>query len=73
MQKLISRLRPMSWSGSRSAILQKNAALVDEFDARGNSTLAALIAAQQPILEREARENLSWETKHDRERDETFE
>ena len=73
MAAFVRRLRPMSWSGSRSAILRANANLLNEFDVRGNVELAAFLAAQKLSLEDEAKQESTWETKRDRERDERFE
>lgn len=73
MQELVTRLRPMMWSGSRSTILDTNANLLEQFDTRGNTGLAAFIATQKEILQAEARAELEWETKLDRNHDEQFE
>jgi hypothetical protein len=73
MQELVRRFRPMQWSGSRSAILEANAKLLDGFDARGNQTLEAFVAEQKSSLMDEARTELEYETKRDSARDERFE
>jgi hypothetical protein len=73
MRELIARLLPMAWSGSRSAILQKNATLLDEFDVEGNMALAAFIQSQKAGIQKEAQEYREWETKQDKDRDERFE
>lgn len=73
MQVFVERLRRMSWSGSRSTLLKANATLLDQFDVQGNVGLAAFIDAQRVSLQKETRDSLDWETKLDRDRDETFE
>jgi hypothetical protein len=73
MEIYIKRLRPMSWRGSRSAMLQNNANLLDQFDVRGNAALAALIEAGKVELRREADEHLEFTTTLDREHDQRFE
>jgi len=73
MQVFVDRLRPMSWSGSRSTLLQTNAALLAQFDVQNNSGLVAFIDAQKVMLQDEALHELNWETKIFRDRDETFE
>jgi hypothetical protein len=73
MRELIEQLRPMAWSGSRSAILQKNMTILDAFDVEGNMALAAFIQSQKASIQREAQEYREWETKQDRDRDERFE
>jgi len=61
------------WDGSRSTILDANANLLDQFDTQGNAVLAAFIAMQKESLQKEARAELEWETKLDKDRDERFE
>ena len=73
MKQLIGQLRPRVWSGSRSTILDVNANLLDQFDTRGNTALAALLASAKDELGEEARAQLKWETELDRDRDERFE
>jgi hypothetical protein len=73
MREFVARFRPMTWSGSRSTILDANANLLDQFDTQGNTALAAYIAAEKKMLQREARAQLEWETKVDKDRDERFE
>lgn len=73
MRELVGQLRPRSWSGARSTLLDRNANLLDQFDTRGNAALAMFIAIQKESLQKEARAELEWETKLDRGRDERFE
>jgi hypothetical protein len=73
LRALIARVRPMVWSDSRSAILEENGNLLDQFDTQGNATLAAFLVIQKELLQREARAALERETKLDKERDERFE
>ena len=73
MRVLAGRIRPMVWSGSRSAILDENANLLDKFDTQGNELLASFLARQKESLQQEARSELEWETKFYSDRDERFE
>jgi hypothetical protein len=73
MQAFAARLRPRSWSGSRATILETNAKLLDEFDTRGKSKLAAFVDAEKASLLREAGAEREWETRRDKGRDERFE
>jgi hypothetical protein len=73
ISELVARLHPMMWSGSRSTILRENATLLGQFDTRGDPSLSSFIELKQGELLREAIEDQAWETKRDRERDETFE
>jgi hypothetical protein len=73
MRELVARFRPMQWSGSRSAILDANASLLDQFDTRGNHELAMFIEVQRQSLREEARQELEWEARRDSDRDERFE
>ena len=73
MQELAKRLRPIIWGGSRSTILAANADLLDQFDTQGNVALGAHIETEKEKLQSEARADLQWETKFDKEQDERFE
>jgi hypothetical protein len=73
MREFVARFRPRVWSGSRSAVLDANANLLDKFDTRGNLVLAAFIATQKDVLKEEARTELQFETERHKNRDERFE
>jgi hypothetical protein len=73
MRELVARLRPTSWRGSRSTILDANANLLDQFDTHGNAALAAFIAMQKECLQNEARADLEWGTKFNQDHDQRFE
>jgi hypothetical protein len=73
MGTIVARLRPTIWSGSRATIMESNANLLRQFDARGNDELAAFIDTEIVRLLREAAAQREWETTHDRARDEMFE
>lgn len=73
MRALVTRVRHVVWAGSRSAILDEDANLLDQFDIQGNEALAAFVAGQKESLQREARAELERETAFDRDRDERFE
>jgi hypothetical protein len=69
----IERFSPRSWSGSRAAIMESRARLLDELDNHPNPALAALAAQKRPGLRAAIAQTREWENKHDRERDERFE
>jgi hypothetical protein len=73
MTELIARLQPISYSESRSTIIRGNAALLAQFDTRGNPSLASLIQSKHEELIRDATDDEAYESKRDRERDERFE
>ncbi len=50
-----------------------SADVLDQFDTRGNNSLAMFIAVQKEELRREASANLEWETGLHKNRDERFE
>jgi hypothetical protein len=70
---LIERFRPMSWSGSRAALMEANARLLDSLESLLPSGLMQFLnEAKAKFAEEVARER-QWETGHDRARDERFE
>jgi hypothetical protein len=73
MREMVERLRPMTWSGSRSTILEMAVSVLDQFETRGNSALTMFIAVEKEELQREASANLDWETNLHKNRDERFE
>jgi len=73
MREIVARFYPTSWSGSRSTILETNAKLLEQFDTRGDASLATFITEQIARLLEEGRADREWETKRDKGRDERFE
>lgn len=70
---MIDRFRPMSWSGSRAALMEANGQLLDTVQLHIPSGLISfVIEAKARLAEAIARER-EEETKRDRERDERFE
>ena len=73
MAEMIERLKPLTWRGSRSTILEVAASFLDEFETLGNSALAAFINVQKEELRKEAGADLRWETNLHKGHDERFE
>lgn len=73
LRQFIARFRPMSWSGSRAAIIEARAALLDKLPMSLSPKAAALVAEERERLHQEITEERRHETAEDREQDETFE
>lgn len=72
LKAFIKRFRPMSWSGSRAALIDANARLLDNVESSAPSLISFAIKAKIDLAQEVARERLS-ETEQDRTRDERFE
>jgi hypothetical protein len=68
----IARFRPMSWSGSRAALMEANARLLDGIASLTPSLEPFAMAAKAQFMEEVAAER-QHETEHDRIKDERFE
>jgi hypothetical protein len=73
LQRLVQQLRPMSWSGSRAAILESNAKLVDQLLTHVDPAVVEFAKAEKARLADEVEGERRWETEHDRDADERFE
>jgi hypothetical protein len=73
LRAFIARFRPMCWSGSRAAIIEARAALLDKLPSPLSPKTAALVAEERVRLREEIQNERRYETAEDRERDETFE
>lgn len=73
VREFTARFRPMSWSGSRAAILDTNVTLLDQIEVRGLPALATFIASERASLMEEADHYRKWEDENDRMHDERFE
>ena len=69
----IKRFRPMSWSGSRATIMEKNAQLLDNIDTFVPSSLMPFVAESKLELLQAIEKEREQETWEDRETDERFE
>lgn len=69
----VERFRPMSWTGSRAALMEANARLLDSLEEQTKGRLTSSIGAAKAKLAREVREEREHETTMDRGRDERFE
>ena len=69
----IARFRPMSWSGSRAALMEANAQLLDSLEAEVLANHRAIVTEAKAQLVHEVAREREWETAKDRARDETFE
>ena len=68
----IARFRPMSWSGSRAALMESNARLLDGIASLTPSLEPFAMAAKAQFMEEVTAER-RYETEHDRINDERFE
>lgn len=73
LKAFIKRFRPMSWSGSRAAIIEKNAHLLDSVAPLIPSSLESFINDIKAELKQEIADEYRRENERDRTRDEKFE
>lgn len=69
----VDRFRPLSWSGSRAALMEANARLLDSFGEETAKNFTPNLTATKAQLVREIEEERASETANDRARDERFE
>lgn len=69
----IDRFRPRSWSGSRAALMEANAQLLDSLASDTPAELRSFVTESKEHLERDIAAERQWETEQDRTRDERFE
>jgi hypothetical protein len=69
----IERFRPMSWSGSRAALMEANARLLDNLESNASFDLIPFVTEAKAKLAQEVARERLWETQQDRARDERFE
>ena len=69
----VVRFRPNSWSGSRAALMEANARLLDSIEGEASSNLVQFVGEAKAQLAREVSEERESETARDRARDERFE
>lgn len=70
---LIKRFRPMSWSGSRAALMETNARLLDSLDSIVPSSLIPFVTGAKANIAQDVERERQWETGKDQDRDERFE
>lgn len=70
---LIKQFRPMSWGGSRAALMESNALLLDSLESHVPAGLMPFVTEAKAKLAQEVARERQWETEHDRARDERFE
>jgi len=73
LEVFIKRFRPMSWSGSRAALMEANGRLLDSLELPVLSSLSSFVAEAKAKLAEEVARERQWETKQDRVQDERFE
>lgn len=73
LEALIARFQPMSWSGSRAAIMEENARLLDGLGPLVSSDITPFLTEARTRLAREVAEERQRETERDRATDERFE
>ncbi|AWN38710.1 hypothetical protein [Methylobacterium radiodurans] len=69
----VERFRPTRWSGSRAAVMEANARLLDSLETDVSASLMPIAIDAKAQLAREVTREREWETARDRERDERFE
>ena len=69
----IGRFRPRSWSGSRAALMEANARLLDGLESQLPSGVMPFVTEAKTQLEQEVAAERQRETQQDRARDERFE
>lgn len=69
----VDRFRPMSWSGSRAALMETNARLLDSLEAEVPAELMPFVAEAKDQLARDVARERQREVEEDRARDERFE
>lgn len=69
----IERFRPMSWSGSRAALMEANARLLDGLESHVPSGLMPFVTEAKAQLAQEIARERQWETRQDQAQDERFE
>lgn len=69
----VERFRPMSWSGSRAALIEANSRLLDSLEAETSANLMPVVTEAKTQLAREVARERERETAEDRTRDERFE
>jgi hypothetical protein len=73
LAELIKRFRPMNWSGSRAALIEANARLLDNLEPHVQSDVIAFVTEAKAQLAQEVAQQRQWETEEDQARDERFE
>jgi hypothetical protein len=69
----VERFRPMSWSGSRAALMEANARLLDSLEVGSRPDLAQFVSMAKNKIGQEIARERQRETAYDRARDERFE
>jgi hypothetical protein len=69
----VHRFRPMSWSGSRAAIMETRLPLLQKLEGHADPRIADFAKEEGPRLTQEVERERRWETENDRDSDERFE
>ncbi len=73
LEVFIERFQPRSWSGSRAAIIEANAQLLDSIESYIPANIKPFVTEAKARLAQEVARERVWETQKDRARDERFE
>jgi hypothetical protein len=73
LREFSRRLRPMSWSGSRAALMEANARLLDDLEDHPDPEVVRLVGVERSQLVMEIEGERRYESAHDQETDERFE
>jgi hypothetical protein len=73
LKQLVRRFRPMTWSGSRAAVMETRLPLLDHLELHADAAVAAFAKAEGKRLKKEIDQERERETKDDKANDERFE
>lgn len=73
VKRIVQRFWPMSWSGSRAAILEANAKLLDQLPSYDDPAVIDFVAQEKELLAKAVEEVRRRETERGRDTDERFE
>jgi hypothetical protein len=73
LKNFVRRFRPMTWSGSRAAIMETRLPLLKKLEGHSDAALAAFAKADGERLKKDIEEQKRYETEQDKASDEKFE
>jgi hypothetical protein len=73
LKQLVQRFAPMSWSGSRAAIMESRLPLLKQLESHANPRIAEVAREEGLRFQQQVEKERKWETENDRSTDERFE
>lgn len=73
LKQLVQRFSPMSWSGSRAAIMESRLPLLKQLESHVNPRIGEVAREEGLRFQRQIEQERKWETENDRSTDERFE